>query len=472
MQLLSNDWWSLEPGLKLLITIYLGYGVATFYHRVVLRYRPHYQYNYFIITSMILYYWNFGFDIKHPLIVIVIQWQILQMFSGTMLSVILSFLLQFGYYLGGIYVQEVCVNGTYELNWLTPQCVLCLRLIGLSFDYYDGMKLPHLLTPDQKLSALTGCPPSLTEMLAYSFFPGGYLIGPQFPLLRLRKLIRQPKDTNDIHVNERYMEAGKQCLTGTTILAIVQFLSVRYNPLYYPSYEFSELCFKHKVFFVMVTGHLTIMKYLAFWTINDGTCIISGLGFYKCGDEVAWDAVRNANLLKFAKMTRFQHLIVSYNINTNAWLLKYVHKRLKFLNVRILSHFCSMMFLAIWHGFHTGYFTAFTFQLVVINAEKEYIKSASKSPFIKELVEKYPRLPDIVGFFYLHIFLGYCIIDFSLLHWNIYKHVYNSVYWYGHVFFISMYLLSKGYRFFMVPVPCHIEKRYGQPDEKESNSSS
>ena len=28
----------------------------------------------------------------------------------------------------------------YDITWTMPQCVLCLRLIGLAFDCYDGTK--------------------------------------------------------------------------------------------------------------------------------------------------------------------------------------------------------------------------------------------------------------------------------------------------------------------------------------------
>ena len=29
----------------------------------------------------------------------------------------------------------------YDINWTTAQCVMCLRNIGIGFDYYDGSKV-------------------------------------------------------------------------------------------------------------------------------------------------------------------------------------------------------------------------------------------------------------------------------------------------------------------------------------------
>ena len=72
---------------------------------------------------------------------------------------------------------------TYDIKWSMPHCVLTLRLIGLSFDYYDGKKKVETLTPNQKKMALTTAP-SLLEMCGHVYFPGGFLVGPQFSMRR------------------------------------------------------------------------------------------------------------------------------------------------------------------------------------------------------------------------------------------------------------------------------------------------
>ena len=41
----------------------------------------------------------------------------------------------------------------YDISWTMPQCVLCLRLIGLTWDVYDGARArrePDSLSPDQE----------------------------------------------------------------------------------------------------------------------------------------------------------------------------------------------------------------------------------------------------------------------------------------------------------------------------------
>lgn len=64
-------------------------------------------------------------------------------------------------------------------------------------------------------------------------------------------------------------------------------------------------------------------------------------------------------------------IISSFNINTNNWCMQYVYKRCRFLNNKALSQVATMLFLAVWHGFHSGYYLIFLYEFLVINFEKQ-----------------------------------------------------------------------------------------------------
>ena len=71
-----------------------------------------------------------------------------------------------------------------------PHCVLTLRLIGLTFDCYDGVRKKNVqLSEDQQKTALEEAP-SLVEMLSQTFFIGGYLVGPQFSMKKFREFVK------------------------------------------------------------------------------------------------------------------------------------------------------------------------------------------------------------------------------------------------------------------------------------------
>ena len=106
--------------------------------------------------------------------------------GGTLISVIVSFLFNFGYLLVGLLALSPSHIGFpyfsiqvgyvytetegYDICWTMPHCVLSLKLIGLTFDCYDGDRARRLgegiLSKDQKKSFLPDNP-SLLEMLSH-----------------------------------------------------------------------------------------------------------------------------------------------------------------------------------------------------------------------------------------------------------------------------------------------------------------
>ena len=51
----------------------------------------------------------------------------------------------------------------------------------------------------------------------------------------------------------------------------------------------------------------------------------------------------NVRLRIFEGASMMQHMIDSFNINTNAWVMHYVYKRLRFLNNKHMSQFGALV---------------------------------------------------------------------------------------------------------------------------------
>lgn len=64
-------------------------------------------------------------------------------------------------------------------------------------------------------------------------------------------------------------------------------------------------------------------------------------------------------------------------------LSRYIYKRLKFLNNKTYSQFGTLLFLAVWHGFHSGYYATFFYEFITILAEKNVSLTASLSKTLK-----------------------------------------------------------------------------------------
>ena len=84
-----------------------------------------------------------------------------------------------------------------------------------------------------------------------------------------------------------------------------------------------------------------------------------------------WNGLENVKPWLLENATEFNHYIQSFNVNTNGWVAQYIYKRLKFLGNRHISQASVLLFLAVWHGFHSGYYVCFVFEFLVIYLEKD-----------------------------------------------------------------------------------------------------
>jgi lysophospholipid acyltransferase 5 len=174
---------------------------------------------------------------------------------------------------------------------------------------------------------------------------------------------------------------------------------------------------------------------------------MSGIGYRKDAKagKISWDAVRQADLPVFFFARSHQDLIRSFNINTNKWVMMFVFKRLRFVGIRMVSHFAALLFLAVWHGAYTGYFTCFAYEFLVMQVEKPLVAKLDSSSLVAYLRSKpvLKYVPDLVGTLYIRLLLGYAMTDFVLLQWHVYKPVYDNIYWFGHVFYGTLFILMK-----------------------------
>lgn len=103
-----------------------------------------------------------------------------------------------------------------------------------------------------------------------------------------------------------------------------------------------------------------------------------------------WSGCSNIKLLVFENTKRFQHYIDSFNVQTNHWIAEYIYKRLRFLNNRNYSQLGALIFLALWHGFHSGYYITFAMEFAVIICEREVSESDTFFVFSLNFAIKLP----------------------------------------------------------------------------------
>ena len=404
------------------------------YRRLVARLPSSAQHLYFIVTGVLAGWFVIGWDIKHSLAAILATFLILAAAGGTLVSVILSFVFNFGYLLVGYYFTE---SEGYDICWTMPHCVLALRLIGLTFDCYDGDRGRRLgqdtLSRDQQRTALAELP-SLLQMLSHNFYLGGYFIGPQIQMRKFQQFVSPSYSATLPGSPLRYGLA--RLGLGLAYLLLHLLGSVHLSSDWPASQHFIQLPFLLKLALLPFWCKLVLAKYLSMWLVAEGVCVISGLSFNGVTEDdqgktvIDWSGCANVKIRRLETSSKFGHVIESFNINTNNWVAVYIYKRLKFLGNRNVSQVVTLVFLAVWHGFHSGYYLVFFNEFLAIKVEREFLSIWSKSAKAARWTATTAgaRVASLMGQGYVLVTLPHCFVPFVLLTSNKFIPSYLSMY--------------------------------------------
>ncbi|OON21545.1 MBOAT family protein, partial [Opisthorchis viverrini] len=461
--------------------ITLGYPISIVYSLLSGKWSVPQRQLFLLLCGVFLFSWNFGkfsdlgefhfvstgLDIIHMFIGIFVTMFVNYMCFRTKLSVIFAFVFNMAYLLSGSYIYN---RGTYDINWTTPYCILCLRLIGLTWDLFDASKPESERSAYQKQSALQTFP-GVLETLSFCFVPTAFISGPQFPMRHYQSFVDGSLRPTAILANRSF--------TQRFIFNVkVQRTVIRFT---------MGLLAVERTFAVSVHGCVR-----ANHAVSEGACVLLGLGctglvHFKyledtdkksrspqfAGDvpevrtksalerrdsAVPWSdlavklnsydpkkldvreadhtACANISLGNLLLATNSDHLVAGFNINTNKWMLEYVYKRLRFLGNKQLSQLCTLTFLALWHGTYTGYFVNFALEFIIIAVERDFILIVKRSKFGDFLYKTTPGfvLTSVTGKLHVLFMLATPLTAFYLLQYHLWFPVLKSTYFIGFIY--------------------------------------
>uniref|UniRef100_A0A3B4ZAE4 Lysophospholipid acyltransferase 5 n=1 Tax=Stegastes partitus TaxID=144197 RepID=A0A3B4ZAE4_9TELE len=331
-----------------------------------------------------------GAQLYHSVVCVLVQFLMLRLMGRTVTAVLSSFTFQMIYLLAGYYYTA---TEEYDIKWTMPHCVLTLKLVGLSFDYYDGGKEPSQLSLEQKKAALPSVP-SLLEVCGFSYFYGGFLVGPQFTLRSYQRLVARELTDSPGKPPNSVVPAMKRFSLGFLCLLIYAIFSPYYPDSYYLTAEYEAQPFWYRCVFILLWAKIVLYKYVSCWVIA----------------------------------------------------------RLKFLGNKTLSHVTTLFFLTIWHGLHSGYILCFTMEFFIITVERQALALVRDSPLLSKLASSplYPFIYVVQQFIHW-LFMGYPLVPFCLFTYDKWLKVYSSVYFCGHIFFLATFLSIPYLRKALVP---------------------
>ena len=173
----------------------------------------------------------FGHESLYNIASVVVAYLSFRVLGTGIANVVFNFIFQLGYLIGA---YTVFASDGYDINWTTPQCMLCLKLIGLAWDCYDGQEKRRLEKKGVELRPyqLESCyeeRPSLLQMFGFSFFFGSYLAGPLFSFTRYLSLADGSLVPENIGHMSRVIAACQKFLA-----AVLTFLFYSYYVPKYP----------------------------------------------------------------------------------------------------------------------------------------------------------------------------------------------------------------------------------------------
>ena len=167
------------------------------------------------------------------------------------------------------------------------------------------------------------------------------------------------------------------------ILLFIKFSSWYNNDLVLGE-RFLKYPFLHRIWILQMLCITARLKYYGVWTLTEGACILSGLGYKgidpKTG-RVDWSRLQNVNAMGVEMAQNSRAFLGNWNINTNNWLRNYVYLRVtpKGKKPGFRASLATFTTSALWHGFYPGYYLAFVLASFVQTAAKSKCSTSLRS---------------------------------------------------------------------------------------------
>ncbi|WVR06969.1 hypothetical protein IAU60_004005 [Kwoniella sp. DSM 27419] len=341
------------------------------------------------------------------------------------------------------------------------QMVLAMKLTTFAWNVHDGRQRTEDLDTSQTETRLTEMPGPLA-FLGYCLFFPSILPGPSFDYATYNALVHHtiyqvaPPGTSPEQAKaaKTRVPYGRKRVAYLHMIIGLVFLGIYATFAGQASYEriltpvWYDWTILKRLGFVQLAGFIARTKYYAVWSLSEGACILTGIGFNgydPVTGRTLWNRVRNINIISIETAPSFKVLFDSWNCRTNVWLRDVVYKRLtkKGKKPGTKQSMATFVTSAFWHGIDPGYYLAFVLGGVLTSLGKSfrrfvrpYFLPASTVPSSTP-PSLAKRAYDLVGRIVVQLTLNYTACPFLLLSFSDSIRAWHRMYWYTHVMVIA-----------------------------------
>ncbi|WWC89239.1 uncharacterized protein L201_004158 [Kwoniella dendrophila CBS 6074] len=340
------------------------------------------------------------------------------------------------------------------------QMVLAMKLTTFAWNIHDGKQRTEDLDAGQIETRLTKLPSPLA-FLGYCLFFPAILPGPSFDYATYDSLVhhtiyRVPPPGSTVEqakAAKKRLPYGRKrvaylhLVIGLVFLGIYASYGTKFAYSRILTVDWYKWSLLQRLGFVQLAGFLARTKYYAVWSLSEGACILTGIGFNgydpKTG-RTLWNRVRNINIISIETAPSFKVLFDSWNCRTNVWLRDVVYKRLtkKGKKPGTKQSMATFVTSAFWHGIDPGYYLAFVLGGVLTSLGKQFrrfvrpyfLPPASAPANTPPSYAK--RAYDLIGRIVVQLTLNYTACAFILLGFKDCIIAWKRMWFYTHILVI------------------------------------
>jgi len=330
------------------------------------------------------------------------------------------------------------------------QMVLVMKLTAFCWNVQDGRLPKDELSEFQRDHAIRTLP-SLIDYAGFVFFFPAVMAGPAFDYCDYSDYItatmftlppgtdpsQAPPTRKKRKIPRSGWPAAMKAIYGTLWLVAFLKFSAWYPKSFFLGKEYMSYNLARRIWQLYMLGLTTRMKYYAVWTLSEGACVLSGIG-YNGLDPVTkrprWDRLTNIKPWEIETAQNARAYLGFWNINTNQWLRNYMYLRVtpKGQKPGFRATLATFVTSAFWHGFYPGYYLAFVLASFVQTAAKNgrrLIRPLFLSPDgKKDLPSK--RYYDAATCVFTQVVFAFVVAPFILLGFSDTLKVWARVYFY------------------------------------------
>lgn len=282
------------------------------------------------------------------------------------------------------------LNNPAVVDITGAQMVLVMKLTAFCWNVADGRLPEKDLSDFQKERAIKQLPGPLDFAGYVMFFPSLFA-GPAFDYVDYKRWIEttmfevpagvDPSKKAPTRKKRKIPRSGTPASWKAAAGMFWILLFLKLSGWYYPDLligdKYMSYGFFHRVWILHMLGFTTRLKYYGVWSLTEGACILSGLG-YKGVDpvtgKVSWDRLRNVSPWGVESAQNTRAYLGNWNINTNNWLRNYIYLRVTPRGKKpgFRASMATFVTSAFWHGFYPGYYLTFVLASFVQTVAKNF----------------------------------------------------------------------------------------------------